>query len=108
MSDKRAAVRRMINERSVLRGEFVLTSGRKSNYYIDGRMTTLSAEGAALIGRYIFEMIRHLNVDAVGGPTIGADPMATAVSLASYHAGQPIDAFIVRADRKAARHHETD
>lgn len=100
MSDKRAAVRRMINERSVLRGEFVLTSGRKSNYYIDGRMTTLSAEGAALIGRYIFEMIRHLNVDAVGGPTIGADPMATAVSIASYHAGQPIDAFIVRADRK--------
>ena len=67
MTHNRAAVRRMINERSVLRGEFVLTSGRKSNYYIDGRMTTLSAEGAALIGRYIFEMIRHLNVDAVGG-----------------------------------------
>ena len=100
MSGRREALRKMINERSVLRGEFVLTSGRKSNYYIDGRMTTLSAEGAALIGRYIFEMIRHLNVDAVGGPTIGADPMATAVSLAGYHAGQSIDAFIVRSDRK--------
>ena len=90
----------MINERSVLRGEFILTSGRKSSYYIDGRMTTLSADGAALTGQYIFEMIRDLNVDAVGGPTIGADPMATAVSLASYQAGQPIDAFIVRSDRK--------
>ena len=100
MTDKRAAVRRMINERSVLRGEFVLTSGRKSNYYIDGRMTTLSADGAALTGQYIFEMIRDLNVDAVGGPTVGADPMATAVSLAGYHAGQSIDAFIVRSDRK--------
>ena len=100
MSDDRDAIRRMINDRSVLRGEFVLTSGRKSSYYIDGRMTTLSADGAAMIGRYIFEMIRGLNVDAVGGPTIGADPMATAVSLAGYEAGQSIDAFIVRSDRK--------
>ena len=100
MSGRREALRKMINERSVLRGEFILTSGRKSSYYIDGRMTTLSADGAALTGQYIFEMIRDLNVDAVGGPTIGADPMATAVSLASYQAGQPIDAFIVRSDRK--------
>ncbi len=100
VSGRREALRKMINERSVLRGEFVLTSGRKSNYYIDGRMTTLSADGAALTGQYIFDMIRDLNVDAVGGPTIGADPMATAVSLAGYHAGQSIDAFIVRADRK--------
>ena len=100
MSERREALRKMINERSVLRGEFILTSGRKSSYYIDGRMTTLSADGAALTGQYIFEMIRDLNVDAVGGPTIGADPMATAVSLASYQAGQPIDAFIVRSDRK--------
>ncbi len=100
MRDDRDAIRRMINDRSVLRGEFVLTSGRTSSYYIDGRMTTLSADGAALIGRYIFEMIRGQNIDAVGGPTIGADPMATAVSIASYHAGQSIDAFIVRPDRK--------
>ena len=100
VSGRREALRKMINERSVLRGEFVLTSGRKSNYYIDGRMTTLSADGAALTGQYIFDMIRDLNVDAVGGPTIGADPMATAVSLAGYHAGQSIDAFIVRSDRK--------
>ena len=100
VSGRREALRRMINERSVLRGEFVLTSGRKSNYYIDGRMTTLSADGAALTGKYIFEMIRDLSIDAVGGPTVGADPMATAISLAGYHAGQSIDAFIVRSDRK--------
>ena len=100
MTGRREAIREMINARSVLRGEFVLTSGRTSNYYIDGRMTTLSADGAAMTGQYIFDMIRDLNVDAVGGPTVGADPMATAVSLASYQAGKPIDAFIVRSDRK--------
>ena len=100
VNGRREAIREMINERSVLRGEFVLTSGRKSNYYIDGRMTTLSADGAALTGQYIFDMIRDLNVDAVGGPTVGADPMATAVSLASFQAGHSIDAFIVRSDRK--------
>jgi len=82
-------------------GSFQLTSGKKTSYYIDCKKVSLDAEGATLIGREIFEEIRTLPVEGVGGMTLGADPIATAVSVISFLEKQPIQAFIVRKTPKA-------
>lgn len=79
---------------------FRLASGKESRYYIDCREVSLDAEGAFLIGEVIFEAIRALRPDGVGGMTLGADPIATAVSLTSFLKQQPIGAFIVRKEPK--------
>ena len=82
------------------RGNFILASGRASTYYIDCRMATLHPEGSYLVGKVIFERIKDDAVDAVGGLTMGADPIATAVALVSYLEGKPIPAFIARKEPK--------
>ncbi|NOY84901.1 MAG: orotate phosphoribosyltransferase [Nitrospirae bacterium] len=82
-------------------GSFQLTSGKKTPYYIDCKKVSLDAEGATLIGREIFEEIRMLPVEGVGGMTLGADPIATAVSVISFLEKRPIQAFIVRKTPKA-------
>lgn len=86
--------------RALLEGEFTLSSGAKSPYYFDGKMVSLWPEGAYLIGQIILEEIADLEVDAIGGLTIGADPIATAVALVSHIEGRPIPAFIVRTEPK--------
>ena len=93
---------RLLLERSVQRGEFTLASGLKSSYYIDCRPTTMSAEGLALIGALGLEAIRRAGwrPDAIGGLTMGADPVAYAVAAASWSAPPPIDAFSVRKESK--------
>src|SRR4030042_4070365 len=83
---------------------FKLASGRESPYYIDCRPTTFSAQGLSLIGEIIFEMIKDLPVQAIGGLTLGADPIAHAVALISYQKGRPINSFTVR---KQAKEHGT-
>jgi orotate phosphoribosyltransferase len=75
---------------------FKLVSGRESPYYIDCRPTTHNAQGLALIGEIIFQLIQDLQVTAIGGLTMGADPIAHATALTSYLKGQPINAFSVR------------
>ena len=79
---------------------FVLSSGRKSHFYIDCKKVTLDHEGSFLVGRLILDAISDLQVDAIGGRTLGADPIATAVALLSYTDQNPIPAFIIRKDRK--------
>ena len=83
---------------------FKLVSGRLSPYYIDCRPTTHSAEGLFLIGELFWEMLRDLEVDAVGGLTMGADPIAHAIALTSYLQGKPVNAFSVR---KSPKEHGT-
>ncbi|OGP72508.1 MAG: orotate phosphoribosyltransferase [Deltaproteobacteria bacterium RBG_13_58_19] len=83
---------------------FKLASGRESPYYIDCRPTTFNAQGLALVGEIIFEMIKDLPVQAIGGLTLGADPIAHAVALISYQKGRPINSFTVR---KQAKEHGT-
>ncbi len=102
MSD-REALRRLLLERSVRRGDFVLASGQRSSYYIDCRLTTMSAEGMVLIGRLGVEAIGKAGwrPDAVGGLTMGADPVAYAIAAASHGTEHPIDAFSVRKEAKA-------
>ncbi|MBI5197286.1 MAG: orotate phosphoribosyltransferase [Nitrospirae bacterium] len=79
---------------------FELASGTKSHVYIDCKKTTLTARGQRLIGEILYERIAHLNVDAIGGLTLGADPIASAVALTSEFKGHPIDSFVVRKEPK--------
>lgn len=97
-----AALERLLLERSVRRGDFVLASGARSTYYIDCRLTTMSAPGMVLIGQLGLAAIRAAGwqVEAVGGLTMGADPVSYAIAAASAHAGTPIDAFSVRKEAK--------
>ena len=101
MTDKER-LKKIILEKSYRKGTFKLSSGRESDFYIDGKQTTLSAEGAYLCGKLIFELIRNHpeNIGAVGGMTLGADPLVTATSLVSFLEKAPIPAFIVRKESK--------
>ncbi len=96
------SLRRLLLERSVQRGKFVLASGRLSSYYIDCRLATTSAEGMVLIGRMGWEAILRAgwNPTAVGGLTMGADPVAYAIAAASFGSDRPVDAFSVRKEAK--------
>jgi orotate phosphoribosyltransferase len=90
----------ILKERSVERGSFVLTSGKTSDIYFDGKQTTLHPEGTYLVGKILFEMMRDSGVEGVGGMTLGADPIVTSIALTSYLEGKPISAFIIRKEPK--------
>ena len=97
----------LAEERGAIRyGDFTLSSGRKSSYYFDGRLLSLDPEGAYLIGNALLSAIGGLadaGVAAVGGPTLGADPIVAAVAMASWQSaegGRPLPAFIVRKEAK--------
>jgi orotate phosphoribosyltransferase len=100
---EQAALDRLLLRRSVKRGHFVLASGRTSDFYIDCRLTTMSAEGLVLIGRLGLEAIRAHGWQprCVGGLTMGADPVAYAVAAASLAGPPTVDAFSVRKETKA-------
>jgi len=97
---------RLLLDRSVRRGDFVLASGRRSTYYIDARLTTMSAQGLTLVGSMGLSAIRAQGwaPASVGGLTMGADPVAYAIAAASAGAPPVINAFSVR---KAAKAHGT-
>jgi orotate phosphoribosyltransferase len=86
------------------KGKFILSSGKESNFYLDGRIITMTPEGAYLIAGIILEMIKNDTLDGFGGPTLGADPIVGAVACLSHIQGLPIKTFIVR---KAAKVHGT-
>ncbi len=94
----------LLNEVALKRGKFVLSSGKESNYYLDGRLITLSPQGAYLVSSIILDMIKDEALDAIGGPTLGADPITGALAALSYINGQPVKTFIVR---KQAKEHGT-
>jgi orotate phosphoribosyltransferase len=95
-------LRRLLLERSVRRGDFVLASGQRSSFYIDCRLTTMSAEGQVLIGRMGLAAITAAGwrPRAIGGLTMGADPVAYAIAAASWGTDLVIDAFSVRKEAK--------
>ena len=101
MTDHEQLVR-LLAERSARRGNFTLASGRQSSLYIDARLTTMSPEGQVLIGRLGLATIRDArwSADAVGGLTLGADPIAYAICHASAATEQPIRSFSVRKEPK--------
>ena len=93
----------LLATRSARRGDFVLASGKRSTLYIDARLTTMSPEGLSLIGPLALDRLRATpwNVQSVGGLTLGADPIAYAISYASAHTTAPVRAFTVRKEAKA-------
>lgn len=95
---------KLLNQEALKRGKFVLSSGKVSNYYLDGRIITLAPEGAYLVASIILDMIKDEVLDAIGGPTLGADPIVGALAALSYLNKQPIKSFIVR---KQAKEHGT-
>ena len=93
----KARLAELVKELAVVHGKVTLSSGAEADYYVDLRRATLHHEASALIGKLIREMTSDLDFDAVGGLTLGADPVATAIMHA---AGRRIDAFVVRKETK--------
>ncbi|MEZ5117589.1 MAG: orotate phosphoribosyltransferase [Candidatus Nanopelagicales bacterium] len=97
----REALRAQIVGKAVVHGRVVLSSGREADYYVDLRRVTLDAEAAPLVGRVMLDLTADLAYDAVGGLTLGADPVATAMLHAAAARGRRLDAFVVRKEGKA-------
>ncbi len=103
-------LRTLLLEKSVCRGEFTLASGAKSDFYVDARVTTLDPRGAVLIGQVGWELVKETaerlsrRVNAIGGLTMGADPVALSIGVAAQmeNASTPIQVFTVR--KKAKEH----
>jgi orotate phosphoribosyltransferase len=91
---------RLIKDQAVVHGDFILASGRRATWYIDLRRVLLNGQGAALAGRVMLEATADLAYDAVGGLTLGADPVATAMMHAATGAGRMLNAFVVRKEEK--------
>ncbi len=91
---------RLLKTRAFSKGKFILSSGKESNFYLDVRLVTLSGAGAYLTARIMLDMISEDQPDAIGGPTLGADPMVGAIACLSHQAGRPINTFIIRKQPK--------
>jgi orotate phosphoribosyltransferase len=96
----RMRLRDLLIERAIQHGHFVLASGQTSSYYVDKTQITLMGEGLYCLARVMLDQLEGMDVQAVGGMTIGADPIAGAVSALGLCHGQHLDAFIVRKERK--------
>ncbi|BCS88414.1 orotate phosphoribosyltransferase [Pseudodesulfovibrio sediminis] len=105
MMELKTKLARLLLNLSYKEGDFTLTSGKKSEYYFDCKQTALHAEGGYLIGRLFFEMLKEFDVHGVGGMTLGADPLITAVTVVSHLEGRPLPGFIIR---KKSKGHGTD
>ncbi len=90
----------IIKDRALALGEFILASGQKSTYFVDGKQVTLDSEGAYCLARLILAQIAGDRVDAVGGMTLGADPIVGATVAVAATLGIPLRGFIVRKERK--------
>lgn len=103
-STERDRLRQMLLERSMRFGEFVLSSGATSNYYVDVRKTSLHPEGLRLISKLFWEQLERDNVTAVGGLTLGADPLVAGLMLYAAEQGKSLEGFLVR---RASKDHGT-
>jgi len=90
----------LLEKAALKRGKFILSSGKESNYYLDGRIITLTPEGAFLTASIILQLIKDEGISAVGGPTLGADPITGAVACLSHIQKIPLKTFIVRKSTK--------
>jgi len=91
----------IITKDAYFREKIILSSGKESDYYIDARLVTLTPEGAYLCARQILDIIKDEKIDAIGGPTLGADPMIGAVGVVSFQQKKPLTTFIIRKEAKA-------
>ncbi|AUG78469.1 orotate phosphoribosyltransferase [Kitasatospora sp. MMS16-BH015] len=101
MSNDRDALLAQIKDKAVVHGKVTLSSGLEADYYIDLRRITLDAQAAPLVGKVMLDATAELDYDAVGGLTLGADPVATSMLHAAAARGRELDAFVVRKTGKA-------
>jgi orotate phosphoribosyltransferase len=92
---------KLVHDLAVVRGKVTLSSGQEADFYVDLRRLTLHHAGAPLVGRVMLDLVGDLEFDAVGGLTLGADPVATAMLHAAAAQGRAVDAFVVRKSDKA-------
>jgi orotate phosphoribosyltransferase len=97
----RDELRELVAARAFTYGDFTLTSGRRSDYYVDGKQVTLDGRGLYLVAWFVLQHCRQHDIDAIGGLTLGADPIASAVAALSGETELPLTAFIVRKEVKA-------
>ena len=102
MSKERERLKELLKSLSLKTGDFLLASGRRSKYYFDSKLTSLTAEGAYLAGRCFLDVISEhdIKAEAIGGMTLGADPIVSVVAALSHIDGHPLGAFIVRKEPK--------
>ncbi|BCL29629.1 orotate phosphoribosyltransferase [Streptomyces aurantiacus] len=101
MTDVRGELLQQIKDKAVVHGKVTLSSGIEADYYVDLRRVTLDGEAAPLVGQVLLDLTADLDFDAVGGLTMGADPVATAMLHAAAARGRHLDAFVVRKEAKA-------
>jgi orotate phosphoribosyltransferase len=101
MSDARSKLREEILKKAVVHGKVILSSGKEADYYVDLRRITLDSMAAPLVGQVMLELTKDLDYDAVGGLTLGADPVATAMMHIAAQKGRRLDSFVVRKSEKA-------
>ena len=97
----RDALREEILKKAVVHGKVILSSGKEADYYVDLRRVTLDAVAAPLVGEVMLDLVKDWEFDAVGGLTLGADPVATAMMHVAAQRGKKIDSFVVRKAEKA-------
>jgi orotate phosphoribosyltransferase len=102
LKEAKEKLRELLKQEAFKKGNFVLSSGKTSSYYLDGRIITLTPEGSYLAASIILDMVASEDIQAIGGPTLGADPIVGAVAVLSYLKGKPLKTFIVR---KSAKEH---
>jgi orotate phosphoribosyltransferase len=98
--DDRARLIGLVKDLAVVHGDVTLSSGRTADYYVDMRRVTLDGAAAPLVGRVMRRLVSDWQVEAVGGLTLGADPVAAAMLHAAAAEGQRLDAFVVRKEQK--------
>ncbi|WP_461058772.1 orotate phosphoribosyltransferase [Streptomyces pseudoechinosporeus] len=101
MTDVRGTLLQQIKDKAVVHGRVTLSSGLEADYYVDLRRITLDGEAAPLVGQVLLDLTDGLEFDAVGGLTMGADPVAAAMLHAAAARGRRLDAFVVRKEAKA-------
>jgi orotate phosphoribosyltransferase len=101
MSDAKSKLREEILKKAVIHGKVILSSGKEADYYVDLRRITLDSIAAPLVGEVMLELTKDLEYDAVGGLTLGADPVATAMMHIAAQKGRRLDSFVVRKSEKA-------
>ncbi|WP_221356809.1 orotate phosphoribosyltransferase [Streptomyces beigongshangae] len=99
--DARGELLQQIKDKAVVHGRVTLSSGLEADYYVDLRRITLDGEAAPLVGQVLLDLTADLGFDAVGGLTMGADPVAAALLHAAAARGRRLDAFVVRKEAKA-------
>lgn len=100
-TDAKEKLKEQIKNKAVVHGKVILSSGKEANYYVDLRRVTLDSEAAPLVGEVMLELTKDFDYDAVGGLTLGADPVATAMMHSAAKNGRKLNSFVVRKSEKA-------